>query len=321
MNLISRLRLAAPLLAAVLLPALAQAQLNNDWIGTGTETWNDGTNWSAGVLPDVGFDEYANINGNASIFVDSAITPNPGEIRLGQGSGANNVLEIRDMGNLRVELTLIGGATNGGLHIGGFVGVGNTGTVRVLPGGTLTVDALLDTAADAGNVVSIGALAGAGTATVNTAAATLLGTTRFFANGDLNTTGNLLLGTSGSYTYVINPAQNSTATSGAQASIAGPLVLDFNGFTPTAGQTWSLIEAVDVTGSFSGISTPDTLGAGHKLTVEDRADHRRRTGRGDRFAGVRVERQSRHGSRLVEQSQYARYLHGRLFDTLRQRQA
>ena len=236
--------------------------------------WYNAANWSDGFVPTREFSEIGVLGSNAGInryaFVDTArantvfdgFSANPGEIRLGIAGGGNaNILEIRNGGSMHVEL-IAGDLTDGGIEVGSPNG---NGTLRVLSGGSLTVDGTMGvsfTAAPNGpSQVVVGGATGS-TATLNAAVGSFAGLFQPFANSDVNFSNSMNFAVQSVFRPEIRSASNAKVDVTNVALLDGAMTLDFTGFTPTPGQTWTVIEAGDIQGNFDVINSPQVgLGA------------------------------------------------------------
>ncbi|HEY3391105.1 MAG TPA: PEP-CTERM sorting domain-containing protein [Lacipirellulaceae bacterium] len=233
--------------------------------GSGTGNWNVGTNWSRDIVPDVTQEDAAIINGGGTAQVNTVIGPSVGSVVLGQGTaaGESGTLEIQSGGTLNVvdDPTF---PADGSVRVGQNVGQGldatlttvtnpqvGTGTLRVLPGGTLN-SVSLTLGGTVNSQITLGG-PGAGTATVNTGAVTLGRTLRVIGpNVNFNSTGAAITfqGTSVFIPEITGPTHSVLKTTGA-ALLGGTLQADFNGVTPTQGASWNIIDAATVNGSFA----------------------------------------------------------------------
>jgi hypothetical protein len=243
--------------------------------GSGTSNWNTGTNWSTGIVPNVALEDSATINGGGTAQINSAIPTNAGSVVLGQGLAADEpggTLEIQSGGSL----TVVGDpmfAADGSVRVGQNAGQGaidasdtanpndGTGTLRVLPGGTLTSDSLtLGGTVDSS--ITLGGAA-AGTATLNTGSVTLGRTMRVIGpNVSFNSSGAgagiTFQGTSVLIPEITDTNHSVLKTSGA-ALLGGTLQADFTGVVPAGNQSWDIVDAASVAGSFASVlPDPDT---------------------------------------------------------------
>jgi hypothetical protein len=255
--------------------------------GSGTGNWNVATNWSRDIVPDVTQEDAAIVNGGGTVQVNTAIGPNAGSVVLGQGAVANEsgTLEIQSGGNLTV---IDDGPTfpaDGSVRVGQNVGQGTvtgtttnpqagTGTLRVLPGGTLNAWSLT-LGGTVNSMITLGG-PGAGTATVNltnNGAVTLGRTLRVIGpNVNFNSSGTgagiTFQGTSIFIPEITGAAHSPLKTTG-NAALGGTLQVDFNGVTPTLGPSWNIIDAATVSGAFATI-LPDAgapLGLGQVINT------------------------------------------------------
>jgi len=233
-----------------------------------TNNWTSGSNWTGGV-PDVGVQDYGVINNGGVAYVNSTPSASAGGVSLGTNAGESGTLQIVSGGNLTVVEDMPGG---GGFPSDGAVRVGQagTGTLVVQPGGTLNSDQLLLGGTDTSSI-TLGGTA-AGTTTVNTGAVELNRTTRVVGpNVNFSATGPITLGGLASSRLIaeITGPDHSALKTTDMASLDGTLELNFNGYTPTATDTWNLVDAMSITGTFSNIvPDPDVaLGSGTKFNV------------------------------------------------------
>jgi hypothetical protein len=242
--------------AAVALTALpAGAQLNRNWLPTGTADYSSSANWSEGFVPDATFDERAVINNGGTAVVNSSVLA-PSAVLLGQAAGNSGTLEITSGGTLPVDLL------GGNMGLGTVtVGAAGAGTLRVLPGGTLSADGALTSGANAANTIVLGGTA-AGTATVTVGSASFAGTTQAFRNVNFNSAGSINLLPTSRYGVEITAAGSPTLRSTTGTAVDGVLDVNFSGVTPAVGATWDLFDASAVTGSFDAINVTGTPAAG-----------------------------------------------------------
>jgi hypothetical protein len=233
--------------------------------------WYVSSNWSDNLAPSREFSEigsvtlgrYAYVNTARANTIFDGVDADPGEIRLGvTGGGGPNILEIRNGGTMRVEL-VSGDLTDGGIEVGSPNG---NGTLRVLPGGSLTVDGTIGlsfTAAPFGPSQFIVGGAATGTATVNAGSGNFAGVSQFFANSDVNFSNALTFGAQSQFRPEIRGVTTNAKVDVTNiALLDGVMTVDFTGFSPTPGQTWTLIDAADIQGGFDAVNSPQVgLGA------------------------------------------------------------
>jgi hypothetical protein len=232
--------------------------------------WYNSANWTDSLTPSREFSEIGSVTVGRFAYVDTAranttfegVDADPGEIRLGvTGGGGPNILEIRNGGTMRVEL-VPGDLTDGGIEVGSPNG---NGTLRVLPGGSLTVDSTIGlsfTAAPFGPSQFVVGGAAVGTATVNAASGNFAGVSQFFANSDVNFSNALTLAVQSQFRPEVRSASNAKVDVTNIALLDGVMTVDFTGFSPTPGQTWTVLEAADIQGGFDAVNSPQVgLGA------------------------------------------------------------
>ena len=224
-------------------------------------------NWSTGFRPAFFLDEVAVI-GNTTVAngvanVSSPIIDDPAGITLGQGVGTAGTLNIQNNGMLTVKP---GPLTSGTVRVGSS----GVGTLNILSGGTLIAERFV-LAGGNGSQLNV-----SGTAVTNVNAnVTLAGTSQitgpsvdFSVGGDISLTG----------TSIFNPeitgSVHSVIDVSGTAFLDGTLQLDFTGHTPTVGESWDLLDASMITGSFSAVTAPGvSLAPGEQFVVSTVADN------------------------------------------------
>jgi hypothetical protein len=180
---------------------------------------------------------------------------------MGSAGGTTGTLEIRNGGSIASRIGL---ATNGNITVGS---TGGTGTLRVLPGGTITAEGPVVEGNNANNLIVVGGLAG-GTATLSGSALTLASRVQVFPNAAFTTpaSGNLL--STATYTSEITGnGMSGKIDVGATATLGGALVLNFNAYAPATGHNWNVVEAAAFSGNFSSITSNATLASNQALVV------------------------------------------------------
>ncbi|MEQ8211282.1 MAG: hypothetical protein RH917_15755 [Lacipirellulaceae bacterium] len=270
MNIHHLTRLAIVLaLGAILshMPA-AVAQVDSVWIGSSGVPldWNGSTWTPTGTPPDVASDQIGVINNGGVAFLDSAASATAGGLILGRfddPSGGTGALEIRSGGSLILQDN---GTTNGNISVGTNAGGGIAGTLDILPGGSLTADTLIHQQA-ASNVNLGGTTAGTATLSLNSA----------LVDGTLSLTGPNVNFTTNSYQMfgastlraVITGATHSAINVNGTAILNGRAQVDFSGFSPSVGDSWTLIDAGAVVGNFANqaIETNASLNTGEAFVA------------------------------------------------------
>ncbi|MDC0936878.1 hypothetical protein OAS39_11380 [Pirellulales bacterium] len=223
-------------LPIALLAALAggpASAIDVNWQGGVDLDYATGANWPpTGVVPDWTFDEVAVIaNGNA-VFLNTSLNlshQKPAGLRVGPGS-----LEIQSLGALEV-----------------LQGSGNAEFPP--PVGDVTVSGTL-TLLGSGSLTAVGA-------------ASLTGNTRLVGPDATFSAGNFSMGGGHALTAEITSSSSHSALStvGA-AALDGVLALEFNGITTAVGNSWTLIDAGSVAGSFTS-TTATALPLGQAAVV------------------------------------------------------
>jgi hypothetical protein len=209
-------------------------------------------------VPSFEFNERAIVNNGGTAFVETSGGASPGAIILGSTAVGSGTLEVRNAGVLS---TMAGTATDGSITVGNV----GQGVVRVLPGGSLSSAGPLTLGANAANLISVGG-AGAGTATLSAASATLNGTTQVFPNANFSTAGNLNLTDSSRYNVEVTAAGSGRINVGDIAQLNGTLALNFAA-APTIGSSWTVLEANTLNGAFDRIASSHSLPLGQSLVL------------------------------------------------------
>lgn len=226
--------------------------------------WNEDLNWwdnfNNNFIPDhsIGDGEQAYIQNGGTAYVDQNGGIAPGRIIIGNDGGTSGGLEVRNNGVLNV---LEGTATNGGITIGGS----GIGTVDVQPGGTLTAAGPISLFANSS--LKVGGLSG-GTATLSGSTATLRSGVQVYPNAAFSTDAALTFTNSASYDVVVTGnGANGSISAGSTATLGGSLNLNFSGYSPSAGDSWTVIEADTILGNFSSVNTNANLAFNQSLVI------------------------------------------------------
>ncbi|TWT35282.1 hypothetical protein KOR34_01700 [Posidoniimonas corsicana] len=219
--------------------------------------------WSVGFVPDVGFDEAAVIttNDNAQTPVariNSNLNTQPAAVYLGELAGESGTLRIENGGSLSI------GFIDGNSALGGVnVGLGGVGYLDVAPGASLE-GGYLTMGGEGGSVATFGG-AGAGVTSVMLTVsggndAGEFGTTVGAGNTlrvvgpnvDYRTLSFTMAG-GGTLAAGITGGTHSAVKSINAVGVAGTLLLEFDGVTPSVGDSWTLFDAPGVNGRFESI--------------------------------------------------------------------
>jgi hypothetical protein len=261
-------------LALLALVGVANAQVNYEFqpLPTAPESsrlWQDPGNWfdanlGNSFVPNVFFNERALINNGATavLAVNSPNDPTsdasvvtPGAVSIGSGG-----LDIRSGGGLFVSS---GNGAPGSFTLGG----GGTGTLLINPGGELSVASSLNVGGNTANTITVGGPTGA-TAKLTANSALLSGTTRVYPNADVNIGAGVQFVNSSVYQVEIGGLSSfGSINAGGPVSTAGALQLNFSGFTPTAGQSWDILEGSSVSGNFASVSSNAALDYNETVVV------------------------------------------------------
>lgn len=237
-------------------------QIDNNFQPSGIATWNQDSNWSDGTLmfiPSSQFDERAVINTGGTAFVDTAVGPTPGAILLGSSAIGSGHLEVRSGGNLGVNLVIPTTLQNGGIIVGGT----GTGSLTVLPGGTLNAAGPLTSGSNPVNSITVGS-SSAGTANVTVGSATFSSNFHAFPNANFISNNFITFAGTNSYTTEISGSSSATLNATNAANLDGSLHVNFAG-APALNSTWPLLEASSINGDFSKLTTNASLTSGQNL--------------------------------------------------------
>jgi len=226
-----------------------------------------GTNWwdrnaMANFIPSSAYGERAFIENGGTAFVDTNGAFSPGQIVIASPGDTSGAVEIQDGG---VLATAAENGTNGNINVGSNGGVG---TLRVLPGGTLSIANSIVEGNNSGNSIQVGSLAGAGTATFSGANFSLGAQVQVFPNAAFSTTGSGTFANSATYTSEITGNGTSGMVDvGATATLNGDLVLSFNSYAPSVGHNWTVLQATVLNGDFDSITSNATLASNQSFVV------------------------------------------------------
>ncbi|WP_193211339.1 beta strand repeat-containing protein [Luteolibacter marinus] len=167
------------LLNTAALVGMASAAYGQTWTnGGGDQLWENGSNWSGGVVPQTGLLYINTATPGQTPILSSAVELKSADSFIGQGAGISGVLDINAGGSVDTSTKWM------------FIGdAGGTGTVNVNAGGSLSSDNLLRL----GNGGGTGFLNIAAGGVVNVAGASNLSATSKISitgDGSLTTTAN-----------------------------------------------------------------------------------------------------------------------------------
>ncbi len=231
--------------------------------------YDNDDNWFSAALelrfrPDysVGDGERAFIENGGTAFVDTNVPYSPGQLVMGSAGGTSGTLEVQSGG---VLASRVGTAVNGNITVGSSGGVG---TLRVLPGGMLSAETSIVEGSNSSNSIQVGDLAGPGTATLTGSSTSLASRVQVYPNAAFSVTGAGTFLSSATYTSeVTGNGTNGKIDVGATASLGGKLVLDFNGYMPSVGHNWNVLQATAYSGDFSSITTNAPLASNQNFIV------------------------------------------------------
>lgn len=266
----THLALAFALAVAFASMQTADAQVNEQiWTGAAGVplNWN-GSTWSpVASAPDAGFNEIGVINNGGIAFLSSAATTSAGGLILGRfddPSGGDGTLEVRSGGSLDL---VNNGTTNGNLTLGTGQGGGFTGALIVEPGGSISSNIAAITAGG-NSSATLGGTA-AGTATFTATQLNLDNDLRIVGpNVDVNLGGLTLFGGSVITAEITGSSHSPIDVSGATL-LGGTVNVEFNGFAPSVGDSWTLINSGGINRDFASriATTNASLNPGEAFVV------------------------------------------------------
>lgn len=250
-------------------PRFASGQFDVTWQGPNNGEWWEDSNWPPpegggdGLEPLAAFGEQAIIDNGTTAVVsraaDTNIDPdegNPGGVKMGSAAEMSGGLRIVSGGTLTVDA----GEFDDGIVItttDGFVDAGQAGagTLTVLGGGTLN-SVGVRSGGDSTSSVVLGDSSGL-TATVNTGFAGLTRTTRV-VGPNVNFTAANGIQLSSEHTLIAeitHQTNHSALKTPALAQLAGTLKPELNGITPQVNDEWTIIDAGYAYGDFDSLDT------------------------------------------------------------------
>jgi hypothetical protein len=240
------------LLAMLVVPLEVAQAIVIPWIGPDQGDWNAAVNWQDGAifgLPNVANNESGGIGNNATAILSAPAGTSIGGLFLGQAASTTGGLRINNGGSL----TNIAGASELGAITVGATGQGN---LDIRGGGSLSGTSLT-LAGATGSSLLIGDTSGL-TATLTTSGNATLGRTTEITGRfvNFNVGGNLTLNSTNKLVGTINHnSLFSPIKSTGTANISGTFQPKFTGVTPAAGNSWSIIDASAINGSFTSLDT------------------------------------------------------------------
>jgi hypothetical protein len=211
------------------------------WLPAGTSGWNSPANWTGGFVPAAASEEVGVINNGGTATLSTAIADIAGGVVLGQAAADSGTLSISSGGAF---VSQVSSTTNGVVA----VGVAGTGTLNVNGTGSLAAAGLTvgGQAASQATFSGNAAIAISGTSTVSR-------NLRITGpNVNFSSTGGATFQTGGVLTHEITSASaHSPLKSAGTVGLGGNLAVQFNGVTPTAGNSWNLVDAAAITGNFT----------------------------------------------------------------------
>jgi len=216
-----------------------------------TGDWGNSSSWDTLFSPpQAQFDELAVISNGGTASV-TGTEPDVGAIILGNNGGETGALEILSGGNLVSRVSDF-------LLTDGVVVVGNlgTGTLSVLPGGTLTAVGLTQGGSNDSTLILGGTAPGTATLTLS-GAAVLERSVRIIGPQVLFNVDRLPLQPSSVLIAEITGSSHSPIFVTNAAQVIGALKVEFNGHVPALGDSWDIIDAGTLAGGFTTVDISD----------------------------------------------------------------
>lgn len=243
-------------LSSVLLPGTTQA-FDVFWTNPGTGSWTTASNWDSAAVPDFLLEDVPIINNGGTATLNT-VAPNAAGLVLGQNPGNTGKLIIQSGGSLTLVETSgapVAVAPLGQANIGL---TGGNGHLHVMGGGTFVSD-LPDL--NTGSIFEIGGGVGAASVT-STDGMWLAGRTITHGPGHTFSAATFVNFEGGSeYVLDLRASTHTTLVAGgAIGGVQGPLVVGFsNGYTPSIGTTWTILDGTSVSGFFGSVDTSSLL--------------------------------------------------------------
>ena len=271
----------AILLGAQLMPSTAYGQTAafDDWIGAAAvpSDWMTGSNWSLTLVPDlVANSDIARITngGHATL---AAAAPTIGGLVLGNADSQSGQLTMNSGASLTVTTDLSFPAANGIVVVG--QATSGLGTLTVNRGATLAATTI-NSGGNNNSTVTLGGVAGAGSATVSVTNASFGRVTRIIGPNvnftasdtlELRSTNNLIAQITGA---AVAGGTSHSALKANTVALGGTLTPEFAaGVTPAAGNAWNLFDVNNIAGEFAAINTAmvKDVPLGHVYAVRTQA--------------------------------------------------
>jgi hypothetical protein len=268
--------LGVPLTAST---SYGQAALFDDWTGAAgvPGDWMTSSNWSLNLVPDlVGNSDIARItNGGQATLAVTA--PTIGGLVLGNADNQSGQLTMNSGANLTVTTDPGFPAANGIVVVG--QATSGSGTLTVNRGATLAATSI-NSGGNNNSTLTLGSVAGAGSATVNVTSASLGRVTRvigpnvnFTASDtiELRGTNNLIAQITGA---AVAGGTSHSALKANTVALGGTLTPEFAaGVTAAPGNVWNLFDANNIAGEFAAINTAmvKDVPLGHVYAVRTQA--------------------------------------------------
>ena len=232
------------------------------WTGAaGDNDWNTPGNWDTAVVPEADpYEEVGVINNGGTAFVNIGTTPNAAGLVLGRLAGDSGTVQVLSGGSLTlVDST---GEPAGVANIG----LAGTGTLDVRRGGSFSTT-LLDV--NVGSVVLIGTNAGTGAASLTSTGGMFIdGTTTVKGPGHtFAAAGSVVFEPNSVYVADIIASTHTKLTTPGTVGLNGTFRPQFTGVSPAPGNRWDLIDASSIDGDFvldlSAVTAP--IGLAYQL--------------------------------------------------------
>jgi len=253
----------------------AYCQTDHAW-NVADGNYNTNGNWDVGFRPDGEFDERAIINNGGTARVSNNVLQ-PAQVRLGIGS-SSGTLVVENGGTLQVYNGEFApdNLSSGGIDVGEG---GGTGTVRVEPGGTLNAGYFIVNGTNSSVFLD-----GSGASPTNVFIENIVGKasgTNVHNGQSFRVKGSNLNYSSANFDLEPGSTFISEITSSSHSTIQAPggvfpdgtFRLEFNGYSPSFGDTWDLFDTTSISTTDVNIeSSGANLPAGQHFTFRSFTD-------------------------------------------------
>ncbi len=275
-------------MAAAMSLFVAEAQAFDVFWTAGNSSWMGDNNWDTLAVPDEFYEDVAIVN-NGGVATLNTTAPDAAGLVLGQSAGESGSLVIQPGGSLNLIEKVAAPALVPPVGVAN-IGLDGRGTLRVQSGGAFSTTSL---DVNAGSTVEIGG--GAGVASV-------VSTDSMYLNGFTITHGpghvfsaDGFIDFEGSSQYIVDlqaDTHTTLTTPGGINNLQGLLSIQTSaGYTPTAGDSWTILDGGAITGAGFVVDTalsPVPAGHAYRTRVSDGGNGKVLELSYDRYASLEV---------------------------------